>query len=1409
MSIAGLSENPRIMRFLGILLVFACLCLLPFGARAQLPASGTSFWLGFMANATDGADDELRITISAQFATSGIIEIPGQAWSQPFYVDAQSSVEVTLPDALAEVVTDQFIEARAIHIESSQPVTVQALNYAQSSADATRVLPEILLGTKYIATSYRGLADNGSELLIVATQDGTEMQIVPATTTSAGNAAGVPFMLQLDRGECYRIEASGTNDLSGTQIIATAASGKCRPFAVFAGAGCANVPANCFLACDHLYEQMYDLEKWGTDYVITPFGFDISPDYSSIAEPMYSYRIIAALNGTAITVDNVNALTLQAGEYIEFNGETDSHCINSNQPISVVQYMQGISCGGNGDPAMVVLDPLNHNVSYANLHIPDSPVLNAHYVNLIVTPAALGACRLDGVLVPVGQFAQAGACGEYLTCTLDLSVGEHVIECPSGFSGILYGIANAGTITTSYLSSIAVDITEPPITWEQTICSASDVELQVPANYSSPQWYYANNPSILLSTASNYAIAAPIDNAAYELRAVDELSGCVDTFYFSVESPNPIPVTISQDQASVCSFESVTLSAVTTQPNAVFSYSWSPLGDIVNDDPARISVMAEENVDYTVTLTTPSGCAQTSATTTVVITQGDVARFQVLDDFHQLCAGQSADLEIEVERVIWRDNFDPAISWGDWESITGGDESNVCGTVTGNGLYFNGNFPREAITQPLDLSGGGTVYFSLKIANGSAPCDDAEPGDNVVLAYSVAGGTWTSIQTFYESAYPDFVTLEVPLPLAACNPNTRLRWRQSGSYAANQDNWVLENTYVGQLATANFNCAWTPQSSLSSAFGTQVQASPVVTTLYEVTTIDATTGCDYVDSVLVEVGQPFQLDTPDDVIICYPQDIQLLATPSIQGVYDFSWTPNNAMQGAFSFNPTVSVQQTETFTVEATSEFGCVAQGSVTVTLGSLFSLVLTATDDSLCAGESTELNAALSGSADGVVFQWSGDASVVGATTGNVSLMPQQDVVISCLAVQAASGCEVEQDISIDVTPSFTVNATPDLIQTCEATGIAVGAVANLNEALQWEWTPHDWVIDFTSQNTALATEDSGVLTVTARNASGCEASATITLEVSPLVTDLGPDVGLCIDESQTLSVSWPAEYEILWSTGSTEASIDVNTTGTFSVWVQAPDGCTSEDEIVVEVFDYPELDLGPDTSACVGVEVRLQAGAPGLSYLWNTGQLSREIYVTDPGIYQVEITNGYCTSRDTVAIDFNPLPVQPFLPEYEFCFEASNESFFLDAENPGSFYVWNNDSLSRILILQAPGDYSVSITTDKGCVSEFETTVRQECIEALYVPNSFTPDGDGINDVWFVFGVNIVSYHLQLYNRMGEMFYESFDLSKPWLGQRRDGNEYVDSEVYPYVIRYQIIEEDGALSEEKTVQGFVTLIR
>ena len=116
------------MRILGILLAVFLGNLAPSGAWSQTPAAGTSFSLGFMSNSDDGPNDNLVVTISAEFATSGTIEIPGQGWSQVFYVDAQSSTQVSLPDGLAEVSSDQLVESKSIHIQSMGPVTVQALN---------------------------------------------------------------------------------------------------------------------------------------------------------------------------------------------------------------------------------------------------------------------------------------------------------------------------------------------------------------------------------------------------------------------------------------------------------------------------------------------------------------------------------------------------------------------------------------------------------------------------------------------------------------------------------------------------------------------------------------------------------------------------------------------------------------------------------------------------------------------------------------------------------------------------------------------------------------------------------------------------------------------------------------------------------------------------------------------------------------------------------------------------------------------------------------------------------------------------------------------------------------------------------------------------------------------------------
>jgi len=141
---------------MAILRIMMCLwlCASASAVNAQVSTIGTDFWFGFFENSADGPDDVLAVTITAATATSGVVSIPGQDWQQSFYVSALGSTVVEIPQLVGEVETEQFIDNRAIHLESNAPVSVFAANYAQSSGDATRVLPTTLLGTKYIAASF-------------------------------------------------------------------------------------------------------------------------------------------------------------------------------------------------------------------------------------------------------------------------------------------------------------------------------------------------------------------------------------------------------------------------------------------------------------------------------------------------------------------------------------------------------------------------------------------------------------------------------------------------------------------------------------------------------------------------------------------------------------------------------------------------------------------------------------------------------------------------------------------------------------------------------------------------------------------------------------------------------------------------------------------------------------------------------------------------------------------------------------------------------------------------------------------------------------------------------------------------------------------------------------------------------
>lgn len=158
------------------------------------------------------------------------------------------------------------------------------------------------------------------------------------------------------------------------------------------------------------------------------------------------------------------------------------------------------------------------------------------------------------------------------------------------------------------------------------------------------------------------------------------------------------------------------------------------------------------------------------------------------------------------------DEFTSGTNASLWDTIILGTNSVSCGSVSGNALYFNGTGSRQAVTNDFNTSAGGSIIFSLQIGTGGSPCEDADPGEEVVLEYSLnGGGTWTNIATYATTAFPTPTQVIQAIPAAAQTTSTRFRWRQLSNSGANFDNWSIDNVIIPLTALIdNFTTATNP-----------------------------------------------------------------------------------------------------------------------------------------------------------------------------------------------------------------------------------------------------------------------------------------------------------------------------------------------------------------------------------------------------------------------------------------------------------------------------------------------------------------------------------------------------------------------------------------------------------------------
>ncbi len=459
---------------------------------------GTEFWVGFMAHTTQTGEPALfTLYISTRGAATGIVSIPRIGFSRPIGLPANSVTEVQLPQNLLLSLESEGIANRGVRIVTTDSVDVWAVSYVPQTMEATAVFATGALGYDYRVMAYQGfVTDAGiplpSQFIIVATEDGTQIEITPSATTAGGRPAGVPYSITMDAGQSYQVQAS--HDLSGSRVI----SPNRRPFALFGGAARANVPSGVKFQ-NHLFEQMYSVDRWGTTFITVPLA----------TRKMDPFRIMASANATTVQFDGRSVFTLNDGEYRD-TILTRATVITADQPIGVVQFSAGAEFDNsfNADPFMVVVSPLDFTRNQVLLSMFPVPTVARHYVNIVAFSADVASILFDGASiahlfqpVPFDEF--------YSYATVPTGAGQHTLTSELGVVASVYGYGELEGYGYSAGAERLIGCPLPTIRalGDTIFCDGSSVTLDAGPGYRKYEWSNGETTQqITVATGGEYSV---------------------------------------------------------------------------------------------------------------------------------------------------------------------------------------------------------------------------------------------------------------------------------------------------------------------------------------------------------------------------------------------------------------------------------------------------------------------------------------------------------------------------------------------------------------------------------------------------------------------------------------------------------------------------------------------------------------------------------------------------------------------------------------------------------------------------------------------------------------------------------------------------------------------------------------
>ena len=505
-----------------------------------------------------------------------------------------------------------------------------------------------------------------------------------------------------------------------------------------------------------------------------------------------------------------------------------------------------------------------------------------------------------------------------------------------------------------------------------------------------------------------------------------------------------------------------------------------------------------------------------------------------------------------------------------------------------------------------------------------------------------------------------------------------------------------------------------------------------------------------------------------------PIDTAVCSTPLTldagSGATTYLWNTGATTQ-------TISVNAAGTYWVQITGGTTCNVNLQIdTIHVTILAQVVVNlGNDTTLCAGQNLTLDAGNAGAA----YTWS-----TGATTQTISVAATGNYSVTV----TAGTCTDRDTINVTFTPGPVVNMGNDTTL-CAGQPITLDA-GNAGASYQWSTGATTQTISPTV---------SGSYWVIASNGT-CSDRDTLTVTFNALpVVNLGPDLTLCGGQSATLDAGLGTTY--LWSDGSTTETITVSNTGNY--WVIVQNGtCAGTDTVHVTTATAPTVNLGQDQTLCNGETTTLNAGNPGYSYFWSTAETTQSIQISNSGTYWVSVNNLGCIGFDTAVINISK-PIVVSLYDTVIC---PGEPMTITIDKHFKTYAWMPGGQGTYQItIDQPGTYRVSVTDTNNCPGSGSVFIDEFCPTDLYVPTAFTPNGNKMNDRFMAYGERILQFHMYVFDRWGEVIFESTDISEGWNG--RINNEDAAQGTYVYRVDYQLM--DYLEVKKYTKYGVVNLIR